>query len=146
MGGQPAIDLFLERARRSISPRVTPAGLAAAVSAGALVVDTRPVEQRSADGEMPGAVAIDRNVLEWRLDPSSPHRCDLAVAGRPVILVCNEGFSSSLAAATLRELGVDATDLDGGYQGWVAWQRRDPRTATRRTAAAADPGRRPPWS
>jgi len=86
---------------------------------GALVVDVRPVEQRERDGELPGALVVDRNVLEWRLDPSSPHRLPEAdsAADRRVILVCNEGFSSSLAAATLQQLGLfRATDLVGGYQ------------------------------
>jgi rhodanese-related sulfurtransferase len=93
--------------------------LDAAVSAGALVVDIRPVEQRSRDGELPGAVVLDRNVLEWRLDPRSDHRITETSYERRVILVCNEGYASSLAAATLRELGLDATDLDGGYQAWL---------------------------
>jgi rhodanese-related sulfurtransferase len=87
------------------------------------VVDTRPVEQRRRDGEIPGALIIDRNVLEWRLDPASPHR-HLAVTDdydRTVVVVCNEGYSSSLAAATLQELGLcNATDLVGGFQAWLA--------------------------
>lgn len=93
-----------------------------AVAAGAVVVDIRPVEQRSRDGEMPGALIIDRNVLEWRLDPTCPHRLPGAVTpGSRVIVVCNEGYQSSLAAATLQELGLrNATDLVGGYQAWIA--------------------------
>jgi rhodanese-related sulfurtransferase len=92
-------------------------------------VDIRPVEQRRQDGALPGAVVIDRNVLEWRLDPSSPHRIPEAInAERRIIVVCNEGFSSSLAAATLRQLGLPhATDLDGGFQ---AWRRTVPRPRT----------------
>ncbi len=86
------------------------------------MVDTRPVEQRRRDGELPGALVVDRNVLEWRLDPSSPHR--LPVADDPqrrVVVVCNEGYSSSLAAATLQRLGLpSATDLRGGFQAWRA--------------------------
>ena len=91
------------------------------MAAGALVVDTRPVEQRERDGELPGAVVVDRNVLEWRLDPTSPDRIPEATdAGRRVIVVCNEGYSSSLAAATLQQLGLKhATDLAGGYQAWL---------------------------
>nr|WP_179665559.1 rhodanese-like domain-containing protein [Nocardioides panaciterrulae] len=101
--------------------RVAPAELEGELAAGALVVDTRPVEQRQRDGELPGAVVIDRNVLEWRLDPTSPHRIPEARAGRKVVVVCNEGYSSSLAAHTLRQLGlVDATDLEGGFQAWAA--------------------------
>ena len=101
--------------------RVEPADLEAVRAAGALVVDIRPVEQRRRDGELPGALVIDRNVLEWRLDPSSPHR--LPVASDPhrrIVLVCNEGYSSSLAAHTLQRLGLaHATDLCGGYQAWM---------------------------
>lgn len=98
------------------------------MAAGALVIDIRPVDQRERDGELPGAVVIDRNVLEWRLDPSSPHRIDEAAdEGLRVIVVCNQGYSSSLAAATLRRLGLQrATDLVGGFQAWrevMHWQR-----------------------
>ena len=91
-----------------------------AVASGALVVDIRPVEQRQRDGAMPGAIVIDRNVLEWRLDPRSDHRIAETSYDRRIVLVCNEGYASSLAAATLCELGLDATDLDGGYQAWLA--------------------------
>ena len=107
---------------RSGLERVLPEDLAAEVEAGALVVDTRPVEQRLRDGELPGAVVIDRNVLEWRLDPTSPHRiAEMADPERRVVVVCNEGYSSSLAAHTLRQLGLHrATDLVGGFQAWLA--------------------------
>lgn len=124
------IDLLLESARSRISPRPTAAELPRLVDSGALVVDIRPSEQRNRDGEMPGAVVIDRNVLEWRLDPTSPHRCPEAAGlteRSPVVLVCNEGFASSLAAATLRDIGLrGATDLDGGYQAWREHNRRRP--------------------
>lgn len=114
-----AIDDLLAESRRDLD-RVDPRDLAAEVAAGALVVDTRPVHQRDADGELPGALVIDRNVLEWRLDPTSPHRIPEATsADLRVVVVCNEGYSSSLAAHTLRGLGlVRATDLAGGYQAW----------------------------
>jgi rhodanese-related sulfurtransferase len=116
-----SIDRLLAEARADLV-RVEPGDLASEMAAGALVVDTRPVAQRERDGGLPGAVVIDRNVLEWRLDPTSAHR--IAEADDPerrVIIVCNEGFSSSLAAATLRRLGlVRATDVVGGFQ---AWQR-----------------------
>jgi rhodanese-related sulfurtransferase len=110
---------LLAECRRQLD-RVPPAQLAAELRAGALVVDIRPVEQRSRDGELPGAVVVDRNVLEWRLDPTSPHRLEGSDDGdRRVVLVCNEGYSSSLAADTLRRLGLrNATDLVGGYQAW----------------------------
>jgi rhodanese-related sulfurtransferase len=121
-GSTSAIDCLLEQARRPLD-RVPADQLHAELAAGAMVVDTRPVEQRQRDGELPGAVVIDRNVLEWRLDPTSPHRLtglDLHPDSR-VIVVCNEGYSSSLAAATLRALGLRrATDLVGGFQAWRA--------------------------
>ena len=107
--------------------RVRPDQLAAEVAAGALAVDTRPVEQRARDGELPGAVVVDRNVLEWRLDPSSPHRLkDAEDADRRIVVVCDEGYASILAAHTLRRLGLrSATDLEGGYQAWLRAFRRD---------------------
>jgi rhodanese-related sulfurtransferase len=117
-----AISELLDSCRRELD-RVLPEDLAAEMTAGALVVDTRPAEQRQRDGELPGALVVDRNVLEWRLDPTSPDR--LPQAGSPdlrVVVVCNEGYSSGLAAYTLRRLGLHrATDLDGGYQAWLRW-------------------------
>jgi rhodanese-related sulfurtransferase len=111
------IEELLEAARARLL-RVEPDGLAAEVDAGALVVDIRPVEQRARDGELPGAVVIDRNVLEWRLDPASAHRIPEAVDHDVrIVVVCNEGYQSSLAAATLQDIGLHrATDLVGGYQ------------------------------
>ena len=99
-----------------------PAELDSALTDGALVVDTRAVELRRRDGELPGAVVIERNVLEWRLDPTSPHRlAGMDDAARRVIIVCDEGYASSLAAAALLDLGLtNVTDLDGGYQAWRA--------------------------
>jgi rhodanese-related sulfurtransferase len=119
MAQPAAIDALLENARRGID-RVQPADLASEMAAGALVVDTRPVDQRQRDGELPGALIIDRNVLEWRLDPTCPHHIPEAdSANVRVVVVCNEGYSSSLAAATLRQLGLKrATDLVGGFQAW----------------------------
>ena len=117
-----AIARLLEECRRGLE-RVEPADLEAVTAAGALVVDMRPVQQRLRDGEVPGAVVVDRNVLEWRLDPTSPWR--LAVAGDPdrrIVLVCTEGYSSSLAARTLQQLGLTrATDLAGGFVAWAAY-------------------------
>jgi len=85
---------------------------------GALIVDIRPSELRVRDGELPGAIVIDRNVLEWRLDPTSPHRIpDALDPEREIVLVRDEGYASSLAAASLQGLGLrGATDLDGGFQ------------------------------
>ncbi len=135
------IDALLAEARAGLD-RVQPGDLAAEMAAGALVVDTRPVDQRRRDGDLPGALVIDRNVLEWRLDPTSPHRIpEASDPDRRVVVVCNQGFSSSLAAATLRQLGLHrATDLAGGYQAWlgsVPGQRR-PAAADARPAAASD--------
>ena len=120
-----AIDALLAEARAGMD-RVQPADLNAEIAAGALVVDIRPVDQRRRDGKLPGAVVIDRNVLEWRLDPTSAYRIpEVDGSAMRVIVVCNEGFSSSLAAATLRRLGLAfATDLIGGFQ---AWQQAVPR-------------------
>jgi rhodanese-related sulfurtransferase len=119
MPGRAAIDRLLERARSGLD-RVQPADLASEVAAGALVIDTRPIEQRQRDGELPGALIIDRNVLEWRLDPTCPHHiAEADSATRRMIIVCHEGYSSSLAAASLRQLGIErATDLVGGFQAW----------------------------
>ena len=117
------IDQLLARARRGLD-RVEPGRLADEMATGALVVDTRPLEQRVRDGELPGAVVIDRNVLEWRLDPTSPHRLPEVTAETRVVVVCDEGYSSSLVAATLQELGLRrATDLAGGYQAWLRSQQ-----------------------
>ena len=119
-----AIDRLLHESRAGLE-RVEPAALEREFAAGALVVDIRSIEQRQRDGDLPGAVVIDRNVLEWRLDPSSPYRLPIADdPERRVVLVCNEGFSSSLAAHTLQRLGLTrATDLVGGFQAWIALQR-----------------------
>ena len=115
----PAIDVLLAQARSRLN-RVRPERLAEELAAGAILIDTRPIEQRQRDGELPGAIVVDRNVLEWRLDPTSPHRLPIATdANTRFIIVCNEGYSSSLAAATLQELGLrSATDLVGGFQAW----------------------------
>jgi rhodanese-related sulfurtransferase len=117
-----AIDRLLAQARNALD-RVQVEDLADEVSRGAILIDIRPLEQRLGDGDLPGAIVIDRNVLEWRLDPSSPQRLPIATgADVRLIIVCNEGYSSSLAAATLNELGLRfATDLVGGFQAWRTW-------------------------
>lgn len=123
MSGRRGIDEILADARARLD-RVEAKDLAVEQAAGALVVDTRPLEQRQRDGALPGAIVIDRNVLEWRLDPASPNRIPEAGYDRRVIIVCNEGFSSSLAAATLRDIGIArATDLAGGFQAWLKLTR-----------------------
>lgn len=112
------IDEYLRRARARLD-RVEPDDLDAAVAAGAVVVDIRPEINRREEGEMPGAVVVDRGVLEWRLAPSSEARSVDVEPGQRVILFCNDSYQSSLAAATLLDLGVDgATDLVGGYREW----------------------------
>jgi rhodanese-related sulfurtransferase len=122
-----AIDALLEAARKGLD-RVQPADLATELAAGAVVVDTRPAEQRHRDGDLPGALVIDRNVLEWRLDPTSAnHIPEVTDSGCRIIIVCDEGYSSSLAAATLRQLGLDrACDLVGGFQAWRRLSGLDP--------------------
>ena len=115
------IDQLLEQARSGLD-RPDPRRARAAQERGATLIDIRSDAQIAADGLIPGALTIQRNVLEWRLDPDSEHRHPQAPAlDDHVILVCNEGYASSLAAATLRELGfARATDLDGGFQAWLA--------------------------
>jgi rhodanese-related sulfurtransferase len=116
-----SVDDLLADARARLT-RLAPHDAAAAVSDGALLIDIRSEAQRAADGVVPGSVFVARNVLEWRCDPSSEHR-DPRIDGRErqLILMCNEGYQSSLAAATLHELGLTrTTDLDGGFQAWRA--------------------------
>lgn len=127
-GATSTIDGYLAVARAHLD-RVAPEALDAEVRDGAVVIDIRPSEQRERDGPLPGAVVVDRNVLEWRLDPTSPHRLPFASdADIRYVVVCNEGYSSSLAAATLRRLGLRrATDLVGGYQAWAAEVSREQR-------------------
>jgi rhodanese-related sulfurtransferase len=115
------IDDLLADARAGLQ-RLGPAGARDAVGDGALIVDIRSESQRAADGAVPDAIWFARNVLEWRCDPSSDAR-DERVGGldRHVIVMCDAGYQSSLAAATLQELGfARATDLDGGFQAWRA--------------------------
>jgi rhodanese-related sulfurtransferase len=94
----------------------------AALTEGAALVDIRPLEQRAAEGEVPGAVIIGCNVLEWRLDPRSEARIPaLARADTQIIVMCAEGYSFTLAAVTLRRIGLrEAADLDGGFHAWKA--------------------------
>jgi rhodanese-related sulfurtransferase len=117
----PGVDDLLAAARARLQ-RLTPLEAAAAAERGALLVDTRPLQQRRDEGEIPGALVIERNHLEWRLDPTSDARIPEAVDHDvEVIVVCSEGYSSSLAAASLQDLGLHrATDLDGGFRAWRA--------------------------
>src|SRR5690606_4664183 len=101
-----SIDEILEEARRSLN-RVDPAEAARSMQTGGVLVDIRPIEQRQRDGDVPGALVVDRNVLEWRLDPQSDHRVpEAARRDRHIMVLCNEGYASSLAAATLRAMGL----------------------------------------
>ena len=121
MEERPAtVDELLHEARLGLR-RLAPLEAEAALRDGALLIDIRGDHQRDSDGLVPGAHVIARNVLEWRLDPESAYR-DPACARRDrlIVLICDEGYGSSLAAATLRRLGLDATDLDGGFQAWRA--------------------------
>jgi rhodanese-related sulfurtransferase len=119
-GGNPVtIDHALAAARAGLR-RLEPAQAADAAAAGARLVDTRPQCQRETDGEIPGAIVIERNHLEWRLDPASagriPEATDRDIAW---IVLCDEGYASSLAAASLQRLGLrNATDVIGGFQAW----------------------------
>ena len=119
----PSADELVDRARRHIL-RTEPPDLAAAMAAGSLVVDIRPAAQRAVEGPLPGALVVERNVLEWRLDPNGSHRLpEVTDLDRPVVVVCSEGYASSLAAASLHELGYhSAGDLAGGYRAWAAWR------------------------
>jgi rhodanese-related sulfurtransferase len=124
-----SVDDLVERARRRIR-RVGPHELGGLAAEGGLVVDIRPVEQRRQEGELPGALVVERNVLEWRLDPHSDFRLpEVRDLHQPVVVVCSAGYASSLAAASLADLGYEWTaDLVGGYQAWSEWfVRRDGR-------------------
>jgi rhodanese-related sulfurtransferase len=116
------VEELLEQARARLR-RLTPGQAFEAVARGeAVVVDIREEERRAADGRVPGAVEIARNVLEWRCAPESPWRDErVSDPARTLIVMCNEGYQSSLAAAALQELGHErATDMEGGFQGWRA--------------------------
>ncbi len=115
------VDRLLFRAR-TLLHRLDPEQAHAAVRDGAVLVDTRPEFQRRRDGEIPGAIVVERNHLEWRLDPASSGRIPEAVDHDVRwIVVCDEGYASSLAAASLRVIGLHrATDLAGGFQAWRA--------------------------
>jgi rhodanese-related sulfurtransferase len=118
--GARTIDELLSAARARLT-RLRPEDAYLAAQAGALLVDIRPAQQRAAEGDIPGATIIERNVLEWRLDPASSARLPAAGYDLQVIVFCSEGYTSSLAAASLLDLGLHrATDLDGGFRAWEA--------------------------
>ncbi|QGF25182.1 rhodanese-like domain-containing protein [Raineyella fluvialis] len=114
------LETVLEHARRGLE-RLTPEQAVAAWRGGALLVDIRTSEQRAERGALPGAICIDRTVLEWRLQPGGRHSIpELAGPDTQVIVVCRQGYSSSLAAASLRSIGLQrATDMIGGVEAWI---------------------------
>ncbi|ODR24633.1 rhodanese-like domain-containing protein [Mycolicibacterium porcinum] len=115
------IDTVLEQARARLR-RLPAAGLPEALDSGAVLVDIRPAAQRAAEGSVPGALVIERNVLEWRCDPTSDARIPQAVDDDVYwVILCSEGYTSSLAAASLIDLGLHrSTDVVGGYHALVA--------------------------
>ena len=115
------IDDLLQEARSRLS-RLTPSEALAAQAAGAILVDVRGDDQRREGGSIPGAIRVPRNVLEWRVDPACP-TCDPRIAhlDAVIVVVCQQGYQSSLAASTLQQLGFTrATDLEGGFEAWRA--------------------------
>jgi rhodanese-related sulfurtransferase len=115
-----AVDDELDRARSTLD-RVDPATADRLRHDGALVIDIRPFSNRAEEGEIPGSVPIERIHLEWRLDPNGSHRIPGFTEDTTVIVLCNEGYASSLAARDLKRLGLrNATDLIGGFRAWHA--------------------------
>jgi rhodanese-related sulfurtransferase len=114
----PSVDELLADARSRLQ-RLMPTVAAMLVADGqALLVDIRPQWQRARDGEIPGALVVERNHLEWRLHPASDARIVEAVHGQRWIVICEEGYTSSLAADALNSIGVPATDIEGGVRAW----------------------------
>ena len=142
--GARSIDEILAAARARLD-RLTPAEAFAESRAGAPLIDIRPAAQRAAGGEIPGSVVIERNHLEWRLDPASDARLPWVTGYdlRPIVF-CAEGYTSSLAAAALQDLGLArATDVTGGYQAWEAAGLPTARPAARAVEIA--PGASPAY-
>ncbi|PWS50562.1 sulfurtransferase [Streptomyces sp. FT05W] len=119
--GPVGIDELLEQVRAAYE-RVGPEEAATAAAEGALLVDIRYAALREKDGLIPDALVVERNELEWRLDPQGSHRAPQATShDLRVVVICNEGYASSLAVASLHQLGLHrATDLTGGFQAWRA--------------------------
>jgi rhodanese-related sulfurtransferase len=114
------IDEVLAAARDRLI-RLGPADALSAVGEGAALIDIRPASNRELEGSIPGALILERNVLEWRLDPASDARLTIADYDLHAIVFCNEGYASSLAAVALQDLGIHrATDLAGGFRAWRA--------------------------
>jgi rhodanese-related sulfurtransferase len=121
MPARRTIDDLLAEARGRLR-RLDPAAAYAAVRDGGLLIDIRQDYQRAADGDVPGALCIHRNVLEWRCDPASTGYDErIGDLDRHIVVMCDESYTSSLAAAALQDIGfVHATDVDGGFQAWRA--------------------------
>jgi rhodanese-related sulfurtransferase len=118
-GARSIAEILAEARGRLV--RLSPEEASVAVAAGAVLVDIRPAAQRAREGEIPGAVVIERNVLEWRFDPACDARLPMAGYDLQVIVFCSESYTSSLAAVALQDLGLHrATDLAGGFQAWKA--------------------------
>ena len=114
------VDELLDESRAGMR-RLTPPEAAHAVRDGAVLVDIRPHAFRAVEGEIPGALVVERNVLEWRFAPTSDWRVPQAGPEAELVVFCNEGHTSSLAAYALRRVGVPhATDLVGGFRAWRA--------------------------
>ena len=130
------VEALLAAARRSLGQRLTPQEAAGAMVEGALLIDIRGDDQRRVDGDIAGAIVMPRNSLEWRCDPRSPwHHPSVTGHDQQLILVCNEGFQSSLAAATLRRMGMHrTTDVQGGF---IAWRATGMPVVTRNGTASA---------
>ena len=114
-----SVDDLLAAARAGLE-RFTPTQARDRVARGALIVDIRPAWQRRVDGEIPGSVIVERNHLEWRLHPASGANLPQATDGQEWIVVCTEGYTSSLAASALVSLGLPASDIVGGIHAWRA--------------------------
>ena len=114
---QSIVDLLA--VARSGLLRLDPLRAVQAWEGGAVLVDIRPAAQRTEEGDVPGALLVERNVLEWRFDPASDARLGIATYDLEVVVLCQEGYTSSLAAASLQDLGIHrATDVIGGYAAW----------------------------
>jgi len=137
--GARSIDEILAAARARLT-RVTPEEAFAESCAGATLIDIRPASQRAAEGEIPGSVVVERNHLEWRFDPACAARLPWVTGYKPrPIVICSQGYTSSLAAVSLHDLGLTrATDVIGGYAAWAAAGLPTARPGER--AAALAPG------
>ena len=119
-----SVEQLLCQARAALTPRLSPAQAYEEMGQGATLVDIRHVEQRMRDGDIPGALVVNRNEFEWRCDPSAPWRSERIAAhdyDQRIIVLCGQGFQSSLAAANLQCMGMtNVTDVTGGFEAWKA--------------------------